>query len=312
MAGIRITDKPTRSTIDKIVGVREQGNTEVALIGVDDLAEQLLAGEIGQEIEGAASGLVQATSWPVLNGISGTRVGQPGRVPNQAGTHTDPVTSDTVNNQADYNWTGSAWTWTNDYVDFSAEIDTKLDNTTTALATLMGSAAGKTTPADNDSFAARDSADDFALTKFSWANIKETLDIDSKQDASANLDDWSDISANELFARPSVEEGAYLALLDDDGVGERFGTGGVFLADDGESIEVAAGWKIGRGDGDGDIIVFDPDTGIAAVLGKPNPDPIVDAGTGGTVAGNLFSDERNEYVEGRALAEALRLNSQDM
>lgn len=149
------------------------------------------------------------------------------------------------------------------------------------------------------------------LTFIPWAEYDQAA-LNSKQDAAANLDDWSDTAVTELYDRPAMDEGEYLAIQDDDGVGARFGTGGIFLAGDNESIEVASGWKVGRGDGNGDIIIIDPDTGIAAILGQPNPDPTTDTNTDAAVVGNLFSDERNEYVEGRALAEALRLNSQDM
>lgn len=74
-------------------------------------------------VDGASAGLIQAVSWSALTAISGTRVGQPGRVPNQSGTHTDPVTSDTVANQSDYTWTGSAWRWVADYIDTTAYVD---------------------------------------------------------------------------------------------------------------------------------------------------------------------------------------------
>lgn len=56
-----------------------------------------------------AAGWTLAATWSELSGIAGTRSGQPGRVMDDEGTHTDPVSGQTVPNMGEYAWTGSAW-----------------------------------------------------------------------------------------------------------------------------------------------------------------------------------------------------------
>ncbi|MCV9960722.1 hypothetical protein OIU34_02320 [Pararhizobium sp. BT-229] len=127
MTGVRINDKTPLATIDKVLGIKTQGSMAVGPIAFTDFEQQLLAGAIGDEIEGAGAGLVQTATWTILSGIAGTRVGQPGRVPNEAGTHTDPATAATVNNQADYSWTGTVWRWVADYADVPASLELPTD-----------------------------------------------------------------------------------------------------------------------------------------------------------------------------------------
>lgn len=67
---------------------------------------------IEQAIDGAADGNVVAETWVVLNGIVGTRVGQPGFVlPTDLGTHTDPVVGGTVDNAGEYRWSAAPAGW---------------------------------------------------------------------------------------------------------------------------------------------------------------------------------------------------------
>lgn len=71
-----------------------------------------------------------AATWSELSGISGTRNGQPASVAKgDTGTHTDPVTGDTVDNAAMYSWdqSNSAWAW----VGYSDAAQTALDRVAT-------------------------------------------------------------------------------------------------------------------------------------------------------------------------------------
>lgn len=62
--------------------------------------------------EGSAAGYVVAATWAGLAAISGTRQGQPGRVPtSDAGTHTDPVAGGTVKNSGEFSWNISPAGW---------------------------------------------------------------------------------------------------------------------------------------------------------------------------------------------------------
>lgn len=90
---------------------------ESAAVAVDVERQRALDAEaaLGLRIEGAADGLVQTTSWTALSLITGTRVGQPGRVTGvDTGTHVDPVTAASVLNKGEYQWTGAAWTRASD------------------------------------------------------------------------------------------------------------------------------------------------------------------------------------------------------
>lgn len=71
---------------------------------------------IADAVDGTAAGNVRAETWTALAAIAGTRNGQPGEVPDQAGTHTDPVTGDTVPNAGWYRWSVSpaGWRWVSD------------------------------------------------------------------------------------------------------------------------------------------------------------------------------------------------------
>ncbi|MCV9960377.1 hypothetical protein OIU34_00560 [Pararhizobium sp. BT-229] len=49
--GVRITDKTALATIDKVLGIKTQGSTAVGPVAFTDFEQQLLAGEIGDEIQ---------------------------------------------------------------------------------------------------------------------------------------------------------------------------------------------------------------------------------------------------------------------
>lgn len=56
-----------------------------------------------------AAGWTLAATWAELSSTPGTRSGQPGRVLDDTGTHTDPVSGQVVPNMGEYAWNGSAW-----------------------------------------------------------------------------------------------------------------------------------------------------------------------------------------------------------
>lgn len=110
--GVRITDKTSLPTIDKIVGIKTQGNVVVGYIDFDDFVQLLLAGDIGDEIGASAAGLKSAETWTALAATPGTSALQPGRVAiTDAGTHTDPVVGGTVPNAGEYRWNVSPAGW---------------------------------------------------------------------------------------------------------------------------------------------------------------------------------------------------------
>lgn len=71
--------------------------------------------------QGAAEGYVVGSTWLALAAITGTRVGQPARVPtSDAGTHTDPVVGGTVPNSGEFAWATSpniGWRRISDVID---------------------------------------------------------------------------------------------------------------------------------------------------------------------------------------------------
>lgn len=93
-----------------------------------------IGGIIEEQLEAAVSGAVRAETWAALAAITGTRVGQPGEVPDQAGTHTDPVAGGTVANEGYYRWSASpaGWRWVAPYGDLVA-LQTQVDNIEEAL-----------------------------------------------------------------------------------------------------------------------------------------------------------------------------------
>ena len=72
---------------------------------------------------------VTKETWPLLNATTGNRDGQRGYVPDDAGTHVDPVTSATVSNAGLYIWVeeSAAWKWlkADDYTVLHAGLDTE-------------------------------------------------------------------------------------------------------------------------------------------------------------------------------------------
>lgn len=115
-------DQPEKSRVRQEVGGTIQSEVDKANGAADssisftqqtaqDLREEMNA--LSDTIEGAAEGYVTAETWAVLSSISGTRLGQPGRVPNtDTGTHTDPVTSVAgVPNGGEYRWSTSPAGW---------------------------------------------------------------------------------------------------------------------------------------------------------------------------------------------------------
>lgn len=106
-----------------------------------------LGAVIEQQVAGAVAGMIQRESWTALVATPGTRTGQPGRVPNQAGTHVDPISGATVSNQGEYAWAGTGWRWIAAIIDDTARLDQQ-DITL---------AETKTSLVDDDDFAIRDS-----------------------------------------------------------------------------------------------------------------------------------------------------------
>jgi len=104
---------------------RGLGDVETAVIQVDveidskigseatarQNADAALQAQI-EDLEVSGDTVTKAT-WAELSAHSGSRAGQRGYVENDAGTHTDPVTSATVPNQGIYTWVASqsAWQW---------------------------------------------------------------------------------------------------------------------------------------------------------------------------------------------------------
>lgn len=80
-------------------------------------------GEIVQSyVQAASEGAIVAANWAQLSATTGTRAGQPGRVPSSDnGTHTDPVVGGTVRNSGEYSWSSSpaGWRRVGDVVDQS-------------------------------------------------------------------------------------------------------------------------------------------------------------------------------------------------
>ncbi len=126
MTGIRLTDKAPAATVEKLVGIRTTPTTRVAPITVDDLAEQLLAGKVGTEIDkagtAASAGIRSAKTWAELAAVAGSAALQKGEVTDDAGTHTDPVVGGTVPNKGIFSWSVSpaGWKRTGEYIDVRA------------------------------------------------------------------------------------------------------------------------------------------------------------------------------------------------
>lgn len=89
-------NEPEKSVIRNVVGGTIQSEVEA----------------IANSVTGAAEGYIIGTTWIALAATAGTRVGQPGRVPNtDTGTHTDPVVGGTVPNGGEYRWSSSPAGW---------------------------------------------------------------------------------------------------------------------------------------------------------------------------------------------------------
>lgn len=73
---------------------------------------QTWANEVERSIDGAVAGRVDAANWASLAAIPGSRAGQPALIVGpDAGTHTDPVTGQTVSNTGSYAWSISPAGW---------------------------------------------------------------------------------------------------------------------------------------------------------------------------------------------------------
>jgi hypothetical protein len=102
-AKTRLSDKALVSSLDEVVGIRDDGTgPSVRRIKVENLAAQLSVG----------GGLAKAT-WAALSEITGSTNGLGARVIGDAGTHTDPVVGGTVDNEGHYGWYTSpaGWRW---------------------------------------------------------------------------------------------------------------------------------------------------------------------------------------------------------
>jgi len=83
-----------------------------------------VGGVIEDEVTAAVAGSVRAESWAVLATITGTRAGQPAEVPEDVGSHTDPVVGGTVPNSGIFRWSASpaGWRRAGNYVDVAAQV----------------------------------------------------------------------------------------------------------------------------------------------------------------------------------------------
>lgn len=82
------------------------------LRSVSNAETQVWGTEVERGMDGAAAGRVDASSWSDLSAIAGDRPGQPAIVYGpDAGTHTDPVTGQSVSNEGMYAWSDSPAGW---------------------------------------------------------------------------------------------------------------------------------------------------------------------------------------------------------
>lgn len=101
-----------------------------------------LFGTVEDSISAAESGERTAETYTALAAITGIANGQKGSVPDQAGTHTDPVSGATVPNQGVYRWvsSSSAWRWISAIADIEAETTARIKGDIRRLADVAGTA----------------------------------------------------------------------------------------------------------------------------------------------------------------------------
>jgi hypothetical protein len=114
--GTRITDTTLVSSVAEFVGNRYVGSV---LSGPVRIKKEHVAALLGISL---GDGLIFST-WAELEAVAGDHAGQPGVVVGDAGTHTDPVTSATVDNEGKYSWSKSpaGWERVGDYDTVSQE-----------------------------------------------------------------------------------------------------------------------------------------------------------------------------------------------
>lgn len=111
--GIPVSTLPQAPSAEHYVGVvkRADGVYDTHLVPASSLVEETRAALL-PEVEGAAAGLVQTTSWASLAALAGSRAGQPGLVTAaDAGWHTDPVVGGSVRSAGRYAWSTAPAGW---------------------------------------------------------------------------------------------------------------------------------------------------------------------------------------------------------
>lgn len=126
LPGVNSTNISKRAPVADEFLVNRDGSTAIQTYA--DLSAQLAGtGAVAQRLdlaaeqsEAAAEGYVIGTTWLALAAISGSRSGQPGRVPrSDTGTHVDPVSGLAVPNSGEFAWSTvpAGWTRTGDVID---------------------------------------------------------------------------------------------------------------------------------------------------------------------------------------------------
>lgn len=97
-----------QATIDELPDVDEK--LDALTESVDGKIDAVVARQ--NQLENAqTSNAIYAATWADLSNVLGTFEGQGAFVTSDAGTHTDPVSGETVPNSGQYRWMGSAWQW---------------------------------------------------------------------------------------------------------------------------------------------------------------------------------------------------------
>jgi hypothetical protein len=89
------------------------------------LEDSGIPAEVSALSAGQSSNAIYAATWADLSSVSGTFQGQGAFVTSDTGTHTDPVSGETVSNSGQYRWTGSAWQWLR--ADTLSQVRTRVD-----------------------------------------------------------------------------------------------------------------------------------------------------------------------------------------
>lgn len=89
-----------------------QTNSNVsALDTAYQAADAGLQVQVDNLVAGQSSDAIYSATWTELSASSGTFTGQGAFVTSDSGTHTDPVSGQSVSNAGQYKWTGAAWQW---------------------------------------------------------------------------------------------------------------------------------------------------------------------------------------------------------